>query len=77
MGIGEKAGGVRRARASPVVDKKQTMKRSERLVGIYVKTRAAAATVVEVKRRKEEAVNGGGLSANKVTSQEEEGNTAP
>ncbi|KAD5961699.1 hypothetical protein E3N88_13172 [Mikania micrantha] len=101
--------GVRRARASPVVDKKRncsTPKRSGRLVGNYVKTRAAAAreaaaTVVEVKqpqiKKKNESLApapvivvlkseekgvqmgdaSGGLSANKVTGQEEEGNTAP
>lgn len=115
--------GVRRARASPVVDKKRGVsspkaaagkKRSEQLVGKYVKTRAAAATLVKVKQQKnprrqtkqtkeekeglapptlvvvseteergKETVkevrmgDSGGLSANKVTGQEEEGNTAP
>ncbi|CAH1438010.1 unnamed protein product [Lactuca virosa] len=115
--------GVRRARASPVVDKKRGVsspkaaagkKRSEQLVGKYVKTRAAVATLVKVKQQKnprrqtkqtkeekeglapptlvivseteergKETVkevrmgDSGGLSANKVTGQEEEGNTAP
>ncbi|KVI00244.1 Protein kinase, ATP binding site-containing protein, partial [Cynara cardunculus var. scolymus] len=114
--------GVRRARA-PVVEKKRggrPKKRSEHLVGNYVKTRAAAAreaatAVVEIKQEKklrrqtnkrkeglatkavvviseaeedkqdaQEKVKevamadaSGGLSANKVTGQEEEGNTAP
>lgn len=118
--------GVRRARAS-VIDKKKnaaSKKRSEHLVGKYVKTRAAekkeaveeATVVVKVEAKEQKkpkprrtnkkeneglvtAVNepvilvsehkveiekkvvmadgSGGLSANKVTGQEEEGNTAP